>query len=112
MNLTVTGFDLTFTLPLDMATVANPVNYKIRRYRYEYKKKPIEEGVDVSTQVDVTDVPIISTKLSKDGKKVSLTIDDLKPGYIYELKLGDIKSQTGQPLTNKLICYTLNKLRT
>ena len=111
MNLTLRGFDLTFTQPLDMAAVANPVNYKIRRYRYEYKKKPIEEGVDVSTQVDVTDVPII-TKLSKDGKKVSLLIDDLKPGYIYELKLGDIKSQTGQPLTNKLICYTLNKLRT
>ena len=111
MNLTVTGFDLTFTLPLDMATVANPVNYKIRRYRYEYKKKPIEEGVDVSTQVDVKDIPIINTKLSKDGKKVSLIIDDLKPGYIYELKLGDIKSLTGKPLTNKLICYTLNKLR-
>ena len=90
----------------------NPVNYKIRRYRYEYKKKDLEEGIDDAPQVDVGDVTIISTKLSKDGKKVSLIIDGLKPGFIYEVNLGDIKSQTGQPLTNKLICYTLNKLRT
>ena len=112
MNLTLRGFDLTFTQPVDAATVTNPVNYKIRRYRYEYKKKDIEEGIDVSTQVDVQDVPIRNIELSKDGRKVSLTIDGLKPGFIYELKLGDIKSPTGQPLTNKLICYTLNKLRT
>ena len=112
MNLTSKGFDLTFTQSIDAATATNPVNYKIRRYRYEYKKKDIEEGVDVATQVDVQDVPIINTTLSKDGRKVSLIIDDLKPGYIYELKLGDIKSLTGKPLTNKLICYTLNKLRT
>ena len=51
-------------------------------------------------------------KFSKDGKKVSLILNDLKPGYIYELKLGGIKSVTGQLLANKLICYTLNKLRT
>jgi hypothetical protein len=110
MHLTRKGFDLMFTQRVDSATVTNWVNYKFRRYRYEYKKKEIEEGVDVSTQVDIQDVPIINIKLSKDGKKVSLVIDDLKPGFIYELKLGDIKSAAGQPLTNKLICYTLNKL--
>jgi hypothetical protein len=112
MNLTNKGFDLTFTQPVDAATAANPINYKIRRYRYEYKKKDPEEGIDIATQVDVQDVTAISAKLSTDGKKVSLTIDGLKPGFIYEVKLGDIKSVTGQPLTNKLICYTLNKLRT
>jgi hypothetical protein len=112
MSLTREGFDLTFTQPVDAATVTNPVAYKIRRYRYEYKKKAISEGIDVSTQVDVQDVPLINARLSKDGKKVSLIMNDLKPGYIYELKLGDIKSLTGQPLANKLICYTLNKLRT
>ena len=110
MNLTSKGFDLTFTQPIDAATAAKTVNYKIRCYRYEYKKKDIEEGVDVATQVDVQDVPIINTILSKDGRKVSLIIDGLKPGFIYELKFGDIKSPAGQPLANKLICYTLNKL--
>ena len=112
MSLTRNGFDFTFTQNADVASAKNPTNYKIRRYRYEYKKKDPEEGIDIATQIDVQDVNIINTKLSKDGKKVSLTIDDLKPGFIYEVNLGDIKSPTGQPLTNKLICYTLNKLRT
>ena len=110
MNLAPTGFDLTFTQRVDSTTVTNPVNYKMRCYRYEYKKKEIEEGIDVSIQIDVQDVPIVGIKLSKDGKKVSLVIEGLKPGFIYELKLGDIKSAAGQPLANKLICYTLNKL--
>jgi len=112
MSLTRNGFDFTFTQNADVASATNPINYKIRRYRYEYKKKDPEEGIDIATQIDVQDVTAISAKLSTDGKKVSLTIDGLKPGFIYEVKLGDIKSVTGQPLTNKLICYTLNKLRT
>ena len=112
MSLTNKGFDLTFTQPIDAATAANPTNYKIRRYRYEYKKKDPEEGIDIATQIDAQDVTIISSKPSQDGKKVSLTIGDLRPGFIYEVNLGDIKSAKGQPLSNKLICYTLNKLRT
>jgi len=112
MSLTSNGFDLTFTQPVDATTVTNLANYKIRSYRYEYKKKEIEEGIDVANQVDVNDVRINHIELSQDGKKVSLIIDSLKPGFIYELKLGDIKGSTGQPLSNKLICYTLNKLRT
>ena len=112
MSLTRKGFDLTFTEGVDTETAINPVNYNLRCYRYEYKKKDIEEGVDVATQVDVQDVPIINTILSKDGRKVSLIMNGLKPGFIYELKLGDIKSAAGKLLGNKLICYTLNKLRT
>jgi collagenase-like PrtC family protease len=111
MNLTTKGFDLTFTQPVDAASATNPDNYKMRHYRYEYKKKDINEGVDVATQVDVQDVTVTNIELSKDGKKVSLTLDSLKPGLIYELKLGDIKSPSGKPLENNLICYTLNKLR-
>jgi len=112
MSLTNKGFNLTFTQPIDTMTAIDPNNYKIRRYRYEYKKKDINEGVDVSTQIDVQDVLVTDIQLSKDGKKVSLALDSLKPGFIYELKLGDIKSPAGKPLRNNLICYTLNKLLT
>ena len=111
MSLTSNGFDFTFTQHADIASSTNPINYKIRRYRYEYKKKDPEEGIDIAPQVDVKEITVTNTKLSKDGKKVSLAIEDLKPGFIYEVNLGDIKSAAGQPLTNKLICYTLNKLR-
>jgi hypothetical protein len=33
--------------------------------------------------------------------------ETVMPGYIYELSLGDIKTEKGEPLSNKLICYNL-----
>ncbi len=68
--------------------------------------------MDTSIQVDVQPIRVTHIEISPDRKKVSLTLSDLKPGYIYELKLENVKSAKGRPLANKLICYTLNKLIT
>jgi azurin len=105
MSLTDKGFDLTFTQPMDEAALAKKENYQFRHYYYEYHKK---YGSD---QFDVQSVPVTEVKVSPDKKKVSVTLAALKPGYVYELKLNNLQTQTGQPLTNKLICYTLNKLK-
>lgn len=104
MNLTDQGFDLTFTQPLDDSTALNPGNYKFQRYYYEYHEKYGSSRMDVSAVV-VTDVT-----LSGDRKKVSLTLDGLQPGYVYQLNLGEIKTQSGDSLDNHLICYTLKNL--
>ena len=112
MNLTVHGFDLTFTQPVDEQVAANLDNYAVHHYYYAYYKKEESEDVDTSIQVDVQSIRVTQITISPDRKKVSLTLSDLKPGYIYELKLENMKSAEGRPLTNKLICYTLNKLIT
>lgn len=112
MSVTTTGFDLTFTRPVEQTSGADVKNYSIRAYRYEYKKKDINEGIDVANQLDVHDVNVTGTKISEGGKKISLQIQNLRPEFIYELTLGEIKSSDGAPIANRLICYTLNKLRT
>jgi glucose/arabinose dehydrogenase len=111
MRLTSTGFDLTFTKEPDKNSALNTANYKMRRYRYEYKKKDINEGIDDAPQVGVKEVSVTSVNLSNDRKSVSLSLSDLQPGFIYELTLGEIKSTDDQLLNNKIICYTLNKLQ-
>lgn len=111
MNLTPGGFDITFTKQLDNVSARDVNNFKMRRYRYEYKKKDINEGIDDAPQVDVKEVNVDSINLSGDRKKISLLIRDMQPGFIYELTLGDIKSSDGEPLSNKLVCYTVNKLK-
>ncbi|UTA69692.1 hypothetical protein [Emticicia sp. 21SJ11W-3] len=104
MHLTKTGFDLTFTLPLNEEAARNIANYKFRRFYYEYHQ------AYGSKQFDVQEVPVKSITLSPDRKKVSIELTELKPGYVYELRTGDIKTDDDRYLFNNLICYTLNKL--
>lgn len=89
----------------------DPENYNFSRYYYAYYKKDATEPVDKSIQVDLKTVDIRDIQISRDGKKVSLSLSDLKPGYIYELGLKNMKSASGKPLENELICYTLNHLK-
>lgn len=106
MNLTPKGFDLTFTLPVDKETALELANYKFRRFYYEYHQ------AYGSKQFDVQDVAVKSVVLSPDGKKVSLELAEMKPGYVYELKAGDITSENGnKSLINRLLCYSLNRLK-
>ncbi|WP_229236194.1 hypothetical protein [Emticicia sp. TH156] len=104
MHLTKAGFDLTFTLPLNEEAARNIANYKFRRFYYEYHQ------AYGSKQFDVQEVPVKSITLSPDRKKVSIVLTELKPGYVYELRTGDIKTDDNRYLFNNLICYTLNKL--
>ncbi|WP_276347604.1 hypothetical protein [Daejeonella sp. JGW-45] len=110
MNLTKKGFDLTFTQPVNRTQALNAANYNFRHYYYKYQRKAKNAGADKTDQQDVQQVPIKSVRVSADGLKVSLELNDLKAGYVYELKLGDITTAKGQALDNRLICYTLNNL--
>lgn len=110
MRLTRSGFDITFTQPVNRTQALNASNYNFRHYYYKYQRKVKNAGADVTDQQDVQAVPVKNIKVSADGMKVSLVLDELKAGYVYELKLGDITTSKGQPLDNKLICYTLNNL--
>lgn len=107
MKLTPTGFDLTFTQPLDENRAQSVANYQFQRYYYEYHK------AYGSPRMDVQPVTVKTVTLSPDRKIVSLTLADLKPGRIYQLDLGDLQATGGQKkLMNKLVCYTLNRLVT
>lgn len=103
MNLTPEGFDLTFTQPLNDSSATNAENYRFKHYYYDYHLK---YGSD---QYDVQSIPVTAVTLSEDRKKVSLTLSVLKEGYVYELNLTNIRSESGEELANSLICYTVNK---
>ncbi len=105
MNITDEGFDLHFTQPMDEATLRDTSNYHFRHYYYEYHLK---YGSD---QFDMQKVGVKDIEVSDGGKKVSLKLENLKPGYIYELTMGELKSEEGAVLENRLVCYTVNLLR-
>jgi hypothetical protein len=104
MKLTSTGFDVTFTQPINPKTIAKE-QFNLKRYYYEY------HAAYGSKQFDVTPVAVQSVRISADARTVSLDLSYLKAGYIYDLKMGDIQAANGQLLMNHAVYYTLNQLR-
>ena len=105
MHLNKDGFELSFTQPVKDSIVLSPAHFHLRYYYYEYHLK---YGSD---QFDVQDVSVSYVEISADRKKVILKLAEIKVGYIYELTLGDLVSDANNKLENKMICYTVNKLK-
>ncbi len=105
MTLTEKGFDLVFTHPVDPETARNPEHYSFKRFYYRYHRK---YG---SRQYDVTKVPVREIDVTDGGRRVSLTLEQLVPGHVYELRLNGVKSGSGKPVLHSYLAYTLNSLR-
>lgn len=105
IQLTQTGFNLGFTLPLNKATLA-PEEFSVRSYWYE------DKWSYGGPRKDTRDEKIVSLTLNPDGS-VSLALDKLEAGRVYEIEISKnskLESTSGEPLLNKVFCYTLNQL--
>lgn len=105
MHLTKDGFELMFTKPLREATAQTDSAYQFTRYYYEYHREYGSDRMDEQS-VRVTDVDV-----SPDRRRVSLTLEDLVPGYVYQLDLNGLQSRDGTPVAHPRLYYTLNRLR-
>lgn len=98
------GFELTFTEPVDAASVANPNSYKIREftyiYRAEYGGPEVEDVFPKITKIDV----------APDHRLVRLHVDKLTKGDIHEVHLDGVKSAEGLPVLHPVAYYTLNEI--
>ena len=101
MKLTQTGFKLSFTKPLAKVTAEN---FVFQRYYYKYHQS---YG---SPQLGKKPIKVTNLKLTSDGKSVSINLEKLNPGYVYQLNLKNIIATDKTPVLNTLICYTLNRL--
>ncbi|EDY18538.1 putative large, multifunctional secreted protein [Chthoniobacter flavus Ellin428] len=104
MHLTKTGFEMTFTQPLETAAASNPESYKVRRYYYEYHEP---YG---SPEFDLQEITPKSVALSEDRTKVTLGFDPVVAWRIYEFHLDALKGDDGAAVANPLVAYTLNHL--
>ena len=98
------GFILEFTLPADPKTASNPSNYKISGFDYAYH---MAYGSEV---YDKKDCFVKGVKLSDDGLTARLIVDNLREGYIHELKCEGVRSSDGTPLLHNFGYYTLNAI--
>lgn len=100
---TATGFEVEFTQPIDREKAAMASNYLLRSYRRV--ATPAYGGDDQ----DERNERIKGIQLSNDAYRVTLAVDDLRAGYVYELNVGPI-AQGAQELFPSQAHYSLRAL--
>lgn len=99
------GFEIEFTLPVDKKTAENVNNYDVSSYTYKY------HPVYGSPIVDRKDNAVRGAKASEDGLKVRIVIDNLREGYIHDIKPEGVLSATSHlNLLHGTAYYTLNSI--
>ena len=99
------GFEIEFTMPVDAKTAEVLDSYAGRSYIYKY------HPVYGSPTVNEEKLNIKGVKVSSDGMKVRVVVDNLKQYYLHELNVGGIRSTAGLPVLHSTAYYTLNTLR-
>jgi glucose/arabinose dehydrogenase len=102
MNLTKDGFELTFTKPLAADTSA--ISFSLESYTYNYW------STYGSPEIDRRPEAIQKATVSDDGLRVSLAVEKLAPGRVFELHVSGARARDGDALLHSEAYYTLNEL--
>jgi len=98
------GFEISFTQPIDPASIQSKDAIKAETYTYIYKSSYGSPEVD-HTQPKVTDL-----RVSQDGKSLSIKLDKLVRGHVHEIHLPGLRNQEGKPLWHDVFYYTMNEI--
>lgn len=98
------GFELTFTKPVDKASVADPAAWGVTGFTYQYHSTYGSDPYNQET------LPVRAVEVSADGLKARISVGGLRKGYIHELKMPSLRSDSGEPLLHDTAYYTLNEI--
>ncbi|WP_410488857.1 plastocyanin/azurin family copper-binding protein [Algoriphagus aquimarinus] len=96
------GFEIEFTEPVNKELAEDPANYQVTGFTYKY------QAAYGSPVINNEPCKIIGVVVSEDGMKARLVLDNLRLGYIHEIKAEGVKSTEGKPLLHTVGYYTLN----
>jgi hypothetical protein len=97
------GLQLTFTQPLDTASAADTQNFSGKRWNYKRTQNygSPEMSVEDPTKKGRDPITITGTRLSKDGKTLTIEINDLKPVMQQSLRF-NLKAADGTPISQEI----------
>ncbi len=103
---TPTGFDISFTKPVDRQLASNPDVYQLKTFTHIY-----QQGYG-SPEVDQTTPNVTSATVSADGMSVELVVDRRVQGHVHDFHLPRIRSSDNEKLLHASAYYTLNEIPT
>jgi azurin len=98
------GFEIEFTQPVDTLTAKNPNHYDVNGFTYHYHH---QYGSEV---IQLEKCALQGIIISPDRLKVRLVMDNLREGFVHEVKLNGIVSQGNVNLLHNTAYYTLNSI--
>lgn len=99
------GFEVEFTMPVDRKSAEDLASYSAESFIYKYH--PVYGSPPVNTEK----LKISGVKVSADGLKARVIVQNLRQYYIHTLTLDGIRSQDGfYSLIHPVAYYTLNQI--
>lgn len=99
------GFEINFTHAVDSSLALDPNTYKISSFDYRYHQR---YGSNVE---GLKESRITGIRLSPDKKSVRLVLDEMRAGYIYEIRGEGLRRQDeGSSLLHPFGYYSLNSI--
>lgn len=99
------GFEIEFTQPVDPKSAEDLASYSVESYIYKYQ--PVYGSPPVNTQ----NLNIKGVKLSADGLKARIVVDNLRRYYVHTIKLDGIREKENfYSLVHPTAYYTLNNI--
>ncbi len=99
------GFEIEFTKPVDKKSAEDLASYRVESFIYKY------QAVYGSPTINKETLPLKGVKVSADGLKARIIVDDLRKYYIHQLTLDGVRGQEGSySLVHPIAYYTLNNI--
>ncbi|QCR24825.1 hypothetical protein C1N53_01525 [Pontibacter sp. SGAir0037] len=101
------GFEIEFTKPVDMKSAQDIASYSVSSFIYKYH--PVYGSPPVSSEEN----PIKGVKVSADGMKARIIVDNLRRYHIHNITLEGVRDREGSySLVHPTAYYTLNNIPT
>jgi cytochrome c551/c552 len=99
------GFEIEFTKPVDRKSATDIASYKIEGYTYKY------HGVYGSPPVATETCPVVGIKVSDDGLKARLIVNNMRKSFIHTITIDGVRDQEHfYSLVHPTAYYTLNNI--
>lgn len=99
------GFEIEFTRPVDRKSAEDLAAYKVESYIYKY------QAVYGSPPVDKAVCAVKGVKVSEDGLRARIIVDNLRRNYIHTITLEGLRDkETSFSLVHPTAFYTLNNI--
>lgn len=98
------GFELEFTMPVNKKQAADASLFRVTGFTYSYHSK---YGSPIINQQPCR---VTNSEVSEDGRRVRIYVSGLREGYIHELNVAGLRSQSGVALLHNVAYYSLNAI--